>query len=55
MWYLSAVGHMFHYYQPELQRHCIRIILMVPIYAAESWFALRFKDYAIVWESLRSW
>ena len=25
----AVIGHMFHYYKPDLQRYCIRIIFMV--------------------------
>jgi hypothetical protein len=40
--------HVAHYNEPELQRHVVRIILMVPIYAMVSWFSLR-------WSSCRKW
>ena len=36
--------HMMNYVEPSLQRYAIRILWMVPIYAVESWFSLRFKD-----------
>jgi Organic solute transporter Ostalpha len=35
--------HFAHYVSP-LQRYYIRILLMVPIYSIESWFALQFRD-----------
>jgi len=35
--------HLQHYISP-LQRHYIRILWMVPIYAIESWLSLRYKD-----------
>jgi hypothetical protein len=44
--------HVQHFVSP-LQRHYIRIILMVPIYAVESWLALTFKDQRIYLEVLR--
>jgi hypothetical protein len=34
--------HVKHYNAPELQRHVVRIIFMVPIYALVSWLSLRF-------------
>jgi hypothetical protein len=40
--------HVSHYNEPELQRHVVRIILMVPIYALVSWFSLR-------WNRCRRW
>lgn len=39
--------HLEHYAKPHLQKHVIRILLMVPIYAVDSWFALRFSDTRI--------
>eukprot|EP00894_Picocystis_sp_ML_P001603 jgi/Pico_ML_1/52120/g2880.t1 len=39
--------HLEHYAKPHLQKHVIRILLMVPIYAWDSWFALRFSDTRI--------
>ncbi len=35
--------HTEYYTQPRLQRHVIRILWMVPIYAVDAWFALRFQ------------
>lgn len=40
--------HVAHYNAPHLQRHVVRITLMVPIYAMVSWFSLR-------WSSCRRW
>ena len=45
--------HMFHYVRPELQMYYIRILWMVPIYAVESWFSLRFKEAALYIETAR--
>ena len=42
-----------HYSAPTLQRHVLRILGMVPIYALESWFALRFTRQALLFETLR--
>ena len=36
--------HVKHYNAPELQRHVVRIICMVPIYALVSWLSLRFSS-----------
>ncbi|GFH23710.1 transmembrane protein, partial [Haematococcus lacustris] len=36
--------HTEYYTRPRLQRHVIRILWMVPIYAIDAWFALRFRD-----------
>ena len=44
--------HVSHYVSP-LQRLYMRILCMVPIYAVESWLALRFKDQKIFLETAR--
>lgn len=33
--------HLWYYSHPMLQKHVIYILLMVPIYAVDSWLALR--------------
>jgi len=38
---------------PKEQRHILRILWMVPIYAFESWLALRFKDAALYLDTAR--
>ena len=38
---------------PRLQRHVIRILFMVPIYAVDCWLALRFKDATIYFDTVR--
>jgi Organic solute transporter Ostalpha len=35
--------HVTYYNEPELQRHVVRILMMVPIYALVSWWSLRFN------------
>ncbi|EFJ44050.1 hypothetical protein VOLCADRAFT_65309, partial [Volvox carteri f. nagariensis] len=35
--------HIEYYTRPHLQKHVIRILLMVPIYAVDAWLALKFK------------
>lgn len=35
--------HLEYFSRPALQIHVIRILWMVPIYAVDSWLALRFK------------
>jgi hypothetical protein len=44
--------HILHYVSP-LQRHYIRILWMIPIYAIESWLALRFNNQKIYLETMR--
>ena len=45
-------AHLQNYVSP-LQRHYIRIIAMVPIYAVESWLALAFRHQRIYLETIR--
>ena len=40
-------GHMANYVRPQLQRYYIRCLWMVPIYAIESWLALRFQSVKV--------
>lgn len=49
----GILQHLIHYTQPHLQRHIIRILWMVPIYALNAWFALRFPEAAIYLDTLR--
>ena len=35
--------HLEYFSRPKLQIRVIRILWMVPVYAVDSWFALRFK------------
>ena len=41
---LQIALHVNHYNAPALQRHVVRIICMVPIYALVSWLSLRFSS-----------
>lgn len=38
--------HLRNYYNPEIQRHKLRVILFPPVYATLSWFAYLRYDYA---------
>ncbi|OWF51066.1 transmembrane protein 184C-like [Mizuhopecten yessoensis] len=49
----GILQHLVNYTQPHLQRHIIRILWMVPIYALNAWFALRFPDAAIYLDTVR--
>eukprot|EP00128_Syssomonas_multiformis_P000207 Colp12_sorted_trinity150504_noHs@18201 len=50
----SIYRHLTNYRAPELQRRIVRILLMVPIYAIDSWLSLRFPDAAIYLNTLRN-
>eukprot|EP00056_Hartaetosiga_gracilis_P007562 m.109820 g.109820 ORF g.109820 m.109820 type:complete len:604 (+) comp12740_c0_seq2:13-1824(+) len=45
--------HLRNWHNPRLQRHIIRILFMVPIYAIDSWFALRFPEVNIYFDVAR--
>jgi len=45
--------HLTNWTCPEQQIYIVRLILMVPIYAIDSWFSLRWKDYTIYFDLLR--
>ncbi|XP_005097346.1 transmembrane protein 184C [Aplysia californica] len=49
----GILQHVINYTTPRLQRHIIRILWMVPIYAMNAWFALRFPAAAIYLDTLR--
>ncbi|KJE90800.1 hypothetical protein CAOG_02045 [Capsaspora owczarzaki ATCC 30864] len=49
----SVYKHMTNYRRPDLQRRIVRILLMVPIYAIDSWFSLRFSSASIYLNTLR--
>ena len=43
----QILQHLIHYRQPRLQKHVVRILAMVPIYATNAWFGLRFKQVTL--------
>jgi len=45
--------HSNNYKRPQLQRYIIRILLMVPIYAIDSFLSLLFKEYALFFDLIR--
>ena len=47
--------HMVHYSKPAQQRHVIRIMILVPIYGAESWLVLASPSHMIFLETMREW
>jgi hypothetical protein len=46
--------HLTNYNQPAAQRYIIRIVLMVPIYAIDSFLSLLLRPSAIYWNTLRN-
>ncbi|KOB72548.1 Uncharacterized protein OBRU01_10139 [Operophtera brumata] len=45
--------HVVHYTKPSLQKHIIRILWMVPIYALNAWIGLEFPEQSIYVDCLR--
>jgi len=45
--------HLRHYSEPKVQRYMVRIILLVPVYAIDSYVALLLKDYALYFNVVR--
>lgn len=45
--------HLEYYNRPKLQIRVVRILWMVPIYAVDAWFSLRFKDAAFYIDPVR--
>eukprot|EP00667_Euglena_gracilis_P013043 EG_transcript_13430 len=51
LWLVGS--HMACYTNPPIQQRIIRILLMVPVYACQSWLALTFKEYALYLDLIR--
>lgn len=45
--------HLEYFSRPKLQIRVIRILWMVPVYAVDSWFALRFRHTAVYMDAAR--
>jgi hypothetical protein len=45
--------HLRHFTQPPSQKHIVRILFMVPVYALDSWCALRFPTAAMYLDTVR--
>lgn len=45
--------HFTHFYMPNVQKYVVRIILMVPLYAVQSWLSLRFHHARIYIDAIR--
>lgn len=43
----QILQHLIYYRQPSLQKHVVRILAMVPIYATNAWFGLRYKSITL--------
>jgi ABC-type sugar transport system permease subunit len=45
--------HATHYSRPDQQKHIIRILFMLPVYAIVSFVSYKYYKHAIYWEVLR--
>lgn len=52
---VQILCHLRNYTEPVFQRYIIRLVFMVPVYAAGSWFSLRYRAAAIYFDTLRDW
>ncbi|XP_055376553.1 transmembrane protein 184C isoform X2 [Condylostylus longicornis] len=51
VWHIMQ--HVLHFTKPILQKHIIRILWMVPIYAMNAWIGLLFPNHSIYFDSFR--
>ncbi|XP_060530304.1 transmembrane protein 184C [Cylas formicarius] len=49
----EIIQHVIHYTQPKLQKHIIRVLWMVPIYALNAWLGLIYPKESVYVDSLR--
>jgi len=45
--------HLSAYHAPKLQRHALRVVLMTPVYAVDSYISLSFEEVAFYFDTLR--
>lgn len=45
--------HLVHFHKPNQQKHIVRILLMVPIYAIDSWLSFRFYWFSVYFDIIR--
>ena len=50
--FYNIVKHLTHYTRDDLQRHIVRILLVVPVYTVAGWLEMLFPDTRIVAHSL---
>lgn len=49
----EIIQHVIHFTEPKLQKHIIRILWMVPIYAINAWLGLVYPEQAVYVDSAR--
>ena len=51
---LNIVKHLTHYSRDDLQRHIVRILLVVPVYTVACWLEMLFPDTRVIAQALVS-
>lgn len=52
---MQIIQHLRHYSEPLFQRYIVRIIFMVPVYAATSFASLMAESASIYIVTIRDW
>ena len=52
--FYNIIKHLTHYTRDDLQRHIVRILLVVPVYTVAGWLEMLFPDSRVVTHSLVS-
>lgn len=51
--FYEIIQHVIHFTQPKLQKHIIRILWMVPIYAINAWLGLVYPKHSVFMDCAR--
>lgn len=51
----QIVQHLLNFHQPKYQLYIVRIILLVPIYAIQSFLSLLLPESSLIFDTLRDW
>ena len=47
------LGHLFYYNEPNLQKHIIRILFMIPVYAVSTMASITYPEHMLVFAAIR--
>ncbi len=47
------MGHLFYYNEPNLQKHIIRILFMIPVYSVSSMASIMYPEHILVFAAVR--
>ena len=51
----QIIQHLLNFHQPKYQLYIVRIILLVPIYAVQSFLSLLLPESSLIFDTLRDW